>query len=467
MQSMAPSIEAKIRSKWLAPMLSGAIVLVLILTGALWFARRPGHARNPVSVVALANDGLPHTPAEINDWYVEPAPGQNAATFFSQGFNALNLRPARSSPIPLLGQAKLPPLGTPLPAPMKSALDAFLQSNQEALQLFNQGAGHDQSRYPVDLSPGFETLLPHLTQFKSALQFMELAAISHAEGHDGKQAAQDVLIALALVRSLEIEPSLLSQLMRAANVSLALAALEQTLNRTGLPQESLIELRKALHKLEDTEARGEGFNRAMVAERATWMAMLGSPQKLTKMLNLPGVDISAEERSQIVARLDKGNYLNEERFHLETTFQQLLAARQAAFPDRLKTGDLIQQRTIEAADKKLMISVFLLPGLATPPAKEAAALAQFRLGLTAVALEQFRAAHEGRYPDALAELASVDLKSATVDPFDGQSLRYRKENRGYILYSIGPDLRDDSGWRAAGRDGDIVFAVVTPTKPGH
>jgi hypothetical protein len=73
--------------------------------------------------------------------------------------------------------------------------------------------------------------------------------------------------------------------------------------------------------------------------------------------------------------------------------------------------------------------------------------------------------HDGRYPDALSQLTPDYLAAAPVDPFDGQSLRYRKEAAGYLLYSIGPDLRDDSGWRMHGNDGDIVFAVVTPAKP--
>ena len=163
-------------------------------------------------------------------------------------------------------------------------------------------------------------------------------------------------------------------------------------------------------------------------------------------------------------RLEKANNLQEERNFVENTFEQILAARQAAFPDRLKVADLIRQRVIEAVTKKQGIIPYFLPALAALPAKEAASLTQFRLGLTAVALEQFRAAHLGRYPDSLSELAPDYLSGAPLDPFDGQSLRYRKENGGYLLYSVGPDLKDDSGSRMQGTDGDIAFAVVTPAQ---
>lgn len=56
------------------------------------------------------------------------------------------------------------------------------------------------------------------------------------------------------------------------------------------------------------------------------------------------------------------------------------------------------------------------------------------------------------------------LSATPADPFDGQPLRYQKKAGGYSLYSIGPDLKDDSGERKKGKDGDIVFAIVSPPR---
>jgi hypothetical protein len=62
--------------------------------------------------------------------------------------------------------------------------------------------------------------------------------------------------------------------MRAADVAIAVAALEQTLYRTVLPRESVAEVMTALRQMEDYDARGEGFNRALVADRITMAALL-------------------------------------------------------------------------------------------------------------------------------------------------------------------------------------------------
>jgi hypothetical protein len=130
----------------------------------------------------------------------------------------------------------------------------------------------------------------------------------------------------------------------------------------------------------------------------------------------------------------------------------------------LKGDELIRQQIADAASKQLVLNEFLLSGLRTVAAKEAECLANLRLGLTALALEQFRTAHDNRYPATLSELTPAFFAAAPADPYDGQPLHYKTKNDGYELYSIGPDLQENSGQRMNGKEGDIVFAVVTPAK---
>ncbi|HXJ75890.1 MAG TPA: hypothetical protein VNM37_23750, partial [Candidatus Dormibacteraeota bacterium] len=66
-----------------------AAVALLFLTGFGLAGCGEGRAQKPVAGVSnsvmVAEDGLPNTLVELNDWYAEPPPGNNAATFFSQG----------------------------------------------------------------------------------------------------------------------------------------------------------------------------------------------------------------------------------------------------------------------------------------------------------------------------------------------------------------------------------------------
>lgn len=56
--------------------------------------------------------------------------------------------------------------------------------------------------------------------------------------------------------------------------------------------------------------------------------------------------------------------------------------------------------------------------------------------------------HKGRtgtYPDALDALVPALLDEVPVDPFTGEPLVYRREGEGFVVYSLGSNLKDDQG----------------------
>ena len=68
-------------------------------------------------------------------------------------------------------------------------------------------------------------------------------------------------------------------------------------------------------------------------------------------------------------------------------------------------------------------------------------------------------AEQGAYPASLAALAPGYIKAVPADRFSGEPLRYRREDGGYVLYSVGVDLDDDGGEERWDDDGDIVVRV--------
>lgn len=71
--------------------------------------------------------------------------------------------------------------------------------------------------------------------------------------------------------------------------------------------------------------------------------------------------------------------------------------------------------------------------------------AQNTLLITALALRAYRM-ERGHYPETLQELSPSYLKRMPVDPFAlRKPLCYRRNGAKYVLYSIGPDGRDDGG----------------------
>jgi hypothetical protein len=70
--------------------------------------------------------------------------------------------------------------------------------------------------------------------------------------------------------------------------------------------------------------------------------------------------------------------------------------------------------------------------------------AWLRSAIAALAVERYRLAH-GRWPDSLAALAPEFLSEIPTDPFDRQSLRFRRLSDSVVIYSIGPDRIDNGG----------------------
>jgi hypothetical protein len=101
--------------------------------------------------------------------------------------------------------------------------------------------------------------------------------------------------------------------------------------------------------------------------------------------------------------------------------------------------NLAQRPAAQAREEEFLTVNMVMPA-GGDSAKETVGFARLLFGLAALALERFGAAPENHYPDALRELGPASGPGTPLDPFDGQPLRYRNEDGGYVLHSIGPDI---------------------------
>ena len=81
----------------------------------------------------------------------------------------------------------------------------------------------------------------------------------------------------------------------------------------------------------------------------------------------------------------------------------------------------------------------------------------------AFALAAYRSEH-GRYPAKLDELAPKYIEAIPDDLYSGKPLIYRLEGKGYLLYSVGPDGKDDGGRGSEDepRGDDIAIRMPVP-----
>ena len=455
------------KTRIIAAAAAGALVLLLAAGGFAWW-HITGNRRAAVAVTTPLPAGLPNTLAEVNTWYAEPPAGQNAATFFQQGFDALKItdQDINSPALPFLGKGKLPPLDAKLPDATWKAIFDLVQRNQKAIAYFTNGMEFPESRYPLDFTQGADMRLPHLAKVKQAAQLEALIAIARADQHDAGQAYDGIVGAFKIGDSLKSEPILISQLVRIACFGTGVAALEQVVNRVNLPSDSLAQLNGFLKDAEAFEASGEAMTRVAVCERSEGLFYLSKPAAEFEKLWQQNMTTPANDSPKDFNLKKQIASLPAQRAFCEETWNHFISLVQASPPDslpeRLKPAEYFTMRDSQAKTNNFYFARMFSPALGGAIRKEVKSLANLRLAETAVALERFRGTHQNAYPDSLAELSPEFLPQIPKDPYDAQPLRYHKTKTGYQLYSVGPNLRDDGGQRGEKDEGDIVFEVVKP-----
>jgi hypothetical protein len=265
-------------------------------------------------------------------------------------------------------------------------------------------------------------------------------------------ALDDALLILNVGRSVGDEPSAISQLIRMSCQALGVHVCERVLAQGASSDGSLARMEKAL--LEEGKdplvlyaLRGERahFHRLAEAVRSGETSLATGAGVRTPGVSL-GSSMWAGFAETIVMRRNHAPGL-----HLSTQLVEIAKL-------------LVEQQGPEI--KKLQAGVTSLPVLVALqfPAHEkvfqafARTQAMLRTATVGVAVERYRLS-KGRWPENLAEVGQAALiQEIPTDPYNGEPVRYRRLKDGVVIYSVGPDGKDDGG--LINRKGD-------PTKSGY
>jgi hypothetical protein len=418
-------------------------IFVLMLAGSIlfWAVSLKKKSSTSLALARRANTGgetpqkpgLPQNLEELNRWYSEPAGGKNAAVFYLSAINTMYVTDAEkaSSNLIWVGKAKLPASDRALSSAFMKEAATLIQRVQPCLIEFDKGNQYVESRYPVDFSQGPDAPLPHLKNMKTAASLFGLGAVWNAELDRGDEAADYVQRMLFLARSLNNEPSLVSQFLRVAVGARALNSLERVLNRTALSQEKLGLLETTVAAASQNDSQGASITTALVGEHLISRSLTqSSPDRIKKFVTSIYPD-SANGRF-----LNEGlNNLDADRDYLDDTYHKASAMRELPFPERLRLDDFLHRRGLDAIRQLYPVSGTCQ--LRDVAVKEASILTSWRLIQGALALERFRLDHQMNYPDNVKELLPKYLSEVPLDPFTGGPLKYTKFADGYSLESIG------------------------------
>jgi len=417
------------------------ILLLSLLAGGLYYGSLRYRWQHALAgrVRAIRAAGYPVTVEELDKWYRWPQSDENAAAVILGAASCYAyVRPTDGNtgdmlwPI-LRGQTagRVEPLGERA----RTLLTEFIGANAKALGLLREAATMADSRYPMDAKRAYVAPLMYLGEVVNKASLLSsLAAVLHAENGDPARACEAIVTALAVARSLAPEPMVLCQINRLTCQRNALFALERALNRTkGFTDGQLLALSDAVAGAHDPD----GWTRALIGERAI----------LISLCERPGLMDDSSSRStplRIFANARKEFGLADRNgVVLLDLMDRLLQARDLPLHERLKAASAVDE-TRNALPKNHIVVHEFMPSAVSVVGWELMEIARRRTVCCALAVERYRLAC-GALPQTLDELVPRFLPGVPPDPFDGKPLRYKHLERGYTVYSVGPDETDDGG----------------------
>jgi len=411
-------------------------------------------ARVNRELAAIRAMGYPATPEELIAAYNSPLPGENAAPVYLQAFQCVVADPTNKLPIV---NGSFPPPGEPLPEDTRTAITKHLAANKQALQLLHDAAAIEQCRHAIGFTkPLVNTLLPHLADTRAAARLLALEAIAAADAKDSVTAVQSMKACLAAGRLVEQEPFLISHLVRIACDVVCARAMQNALSSCQLTDEQCRTLSQGLARHEDSSRLAA----AMAGEACAGSEVFDMPAAALGGLWLPFGSMWLQKPTWTWYKLvglsdaDERAYLKQARRGIEICQMP---------EDRRRAAAAELDADLEKLPRAYVVSRLVCCAAEGVVKEDLRGKAHLRAARAALAVERYRLAHD-RLPGTLDELVPQFLDAVPKDPFDGKPLRYKTLEKGYVIYSIGPDGKDDGGKERVpdkqGGPDDIPFTVA-------
>jgi len=436
-------------------------LLVLVLPLVAWRIYLARVINEQLAEIHAA--GLPANGEELNHWYASVPDNQNAALRLTQAFDLRRLYPdGRSN---LISNFKLPKRGEPLSPEQAELLRGHITMNEARLKKTDEAMKLPASRYPIDCTKLMNTLLPHLAWLDEIVQLHQFAAFLALESGNLSSASSNIVTMLTLAGTLDHEPLLVSQLVRLKLVGRAFSTLERRANTGAFSSVEVANLAAAFEQAHPSHMGA----RALIGERAMTIPYFRMTRAEAAKINPPKngdnslKDSLAPYNGPVILKLigyyelDYGSYL--------IAMNKAIALLSNSPPDNLRASRYLGHVGEASTERQRTLSSLLLSAYTGVPRRENEGIANQRLALMALAVESFRN-ETGRPPKRLDELTPKFFAKVPQDPFTGFELKYRRTEKGYVVYSVGPDQQDHGGLEISSKKDsfdkksyDITFTV--------
>jgi len=301
--------------------------------------------------------------------------------------------------------------------------------------------------------------LQHLSSMRGATRLLALEAIARTERGKADEAADSIVAGLRIGHHLRHEPVLITALVRIACDGIAVGQAQRWVSRVAPSPEALERVQKALAD----EADRTLLENVFLAERCfgmdSYRRYVLNPKKrnMNELLGAMGgpPPVLLNVVPEAYFKMDMVQYID-----LMTAYVE---AGRRPYPASLQAGARLGQDLEKQIPRHYVMCRRLLPALGRVFVAAQQHMARVDTARLALAALRHKAKH-GTLPETLDALVPDLVESLPPDPFSGKPLLYRKDAKGFVLYAVGENGKDNQGAidRAGGKHPDIGFRVRLP-----
>lgn len=370
-------------------------------------------------------------PVSVADLQGKPVPVEdNAAPVYEQAFKLL-AKPERRPDIDALNKILYSPIPTPNPQDWAAAKAAFTRS-ADILELIDNAQSKPACQFPLQFDSQ-EVLFQRLGDIRGITRLLCASAVLNAREGNTQKVFAYIKSAFRVDDAVGKDSVIIiDYLCGSAITKITLANLRQALHYCQLSESELRDMDNALSRIDSSKL----YRHAMEGERVFGL------QQMARFAKRPFSDLDT------LAYLD---FTKEQIAGATMTYSSATLAG-------LIGPDAKYQVPSNAILTRIIVPVFQRANLSRYRTD-----AEIACGRVFLALQAYKGKF-GRYPQSLTELKSgIDWKLPT-DPFSGKNLIYKPKHKGFILYSVGPDQKDDGGIKQSSNQqmiprGDIAWKI--------
>lgn len=332
---------------------------------------------------------------------------------------------------------------TPTDNPAKDLL-AIIRQEAPELQQLRDAASRRGCRFPTAWENGFDAKQPHTPLFMKAARLFALNARAHFGAGDPQGAASEVGHLFRMYEALRTEPALISGLASITALSFALDSIRDGLLERAWTEPELTFLQTKLQSLNPLAL----LQFALESERA--LANLELERMVAR--NFDPYSQSTLSWKLGIRLYPRGwLYFNQVEYNImideHIGFLKPIASRHSDWiPSHSTAKERLRQRIGDSSwsNLKYVLMLEFFPAFESFEGKFKLVHTQVQQTQIACALELHRLAHQS-FPEKLDALVPRFLPAIPTDICDGQPLRYRREEKGYTVWSVGINRVDDGG----------------------